>query len=474
VARRVKPSEECDSADLPKTRATRYKPALLSSTVYLHPSSSLHKTSPEYVVYADVAATEKRSYLGGATAVDASWLCDDAAALTSLSAPLEDPMPRYVPSKGIVVCFSQPHFGKHRWALPLRAERMRADEGGCGAFAAAVLSGAVSPPMQTLRERMAAKPSLCARAEGKTQRRVGELVHALQRRGVASKEELKAQWRRDPAYLMREATLWMKRGHEHFLERAWPRVVANALGEENAPRDSSSARQMTDQGARSGGGVAGVAVAGGLDEHAERAGERARLARAHSARRAVAPTAARSRRRERRRRKKRAPRRMKQNDAARTRRRRDGVPTRRRSTRGSASGTDEDLVLVCDTNRNEKTSCRTTRRRVVMSRIRSFSSFRFFFALENENALRGSVRRVGRMPSDTKTGELSVYRRNPASVGVRRSRDARRRRRAPILARHPACAWCAETGGVGGRACASNAREDAGQRVGGTFRDGVF
>ena len=278
VARRVKPSEESDSADLPKTRATRYKPALLSSTVYLHPSSSLHKTSPEYVVYADVAATEKRSYLGGATAVDASWLCDDAAALTSLSAPLEDPMPRYVPSKGIVVCFSQPHFWKHRWALPLRAESMRADEGGCGAFAAAVLSGAVSPPMQTLRERMAAKPSLCARAEGKTQRRVGELVHALQRRGVASKEELKAQWRRDPAYLMREATLWMKRGHEHFLERAWPRVVANALGEENAERDSSSARQMTDQGARSGGGVAGVAVAGGSDEHAERAGERARLA----------------------------------------------------------------------------------------------------------------------------------------------------------------------------------------------------
>jgi hypothetical protein len=107
---------------------------------------------------------------------------------------------------------------------------------------------------------------------------VGELVHALQRRGVASKEELKAQWRRDPAYLMREATLWMKRGHEHFLERAWPRVVANALGEENEPRDSSSARQMTDQGARSGGGVAGVAVAGGLDEHFERAGERARLA----------------------------------------------------------------------------------------------------------------------------------------------------------------------------------------------------
>ena len=43
-----------------------------------------------------------------------------------------------------------------------------------------------------------------------------------------------------------------------------------------------------------------------------------------------------------------------------------------------------------------------------------------------------------------------------------------------ILARYPAYAWCAETGGVGGRARASNAREDAGERVGGTFRDAVF
>jgi hypothetical protein len=74
------------------------------------------------------------------------------------------------------------------------------------------------------------------------------------------------------------------------------------------------------------------------------------------------------------------------------------VPTRRRSTRGSASGTDEDLVLVCDTNRNEKTSCRTTRRRVIASRTRSFSPFRFFIALENENALR-STRRTDAFPT---------------------------------------------------------------------------
>ena len=131
--------------------------------MYLHPSSSLHKTSPEYVACADVVAGDARAYLGGATAVDASWLVDDAAALASLSAPLEDPAPRYVPDKGIVVAFTQPHFGKHRWALPLRAEPISYDAGGCGAFAAALLSGAVSRPMLDLRARLAASPR-CARA----------------------------------------------------------------------------------------------------------------------------------------------------------------------------------------------------------------------------------------------------------------------------------------------------------------------
>ena len=261
VARRVKPSEALDPQRHTKTRATRYKPALLGDTVYLHPSSSLHKTSPEYVAYADVVAGDARAYLGGATAVDAAWLADDAAALASLSAPLEDPAPRYVPDKGIVVAFTQPHFGKHRWALPLRAEPISYDAGGCGAFAAALLSGAVSRPMLDLRARLAAKPSLCARAEGKTQRRVSELVHALQRRRVASKRELQAQWRRDPAFLMREARGWMKRGHEHFLERAWPRVVAAALGAETDVADVADVAHLARGGAREGGGDAQKKVA---------------------------------------------------------------------------------------------------------------------------------------------------------------------------------------------------------------------
>ena len=88
-----------------------------------------------------------------------------------------------------------------------------------------------------------------------------QLVHALQRRRVASKRELQAQWRRDPAFLMREARGWMKRGHEHFLERAWPRVVAAALGAETDVADVADVAHLARGGAREGGGDAQKKVA---------------------------------------------------------------------------------------------------------------------------------------------------------------------------------------------------------------------
>lgn len=232
VARRVKANEltdqERDTGG--HTKAVRYKPALLNQTVYLHPSSALHKTSPEFLAYVDLQQTEKRAYLGGATAVDAAWLADHASALTSPGPLLEDPPPRYVQTSGTVVAFTQPHFGHHRWKMPLRASLMCAVDGGCGAFAAALLSGAVSPPFTELRDKLAAKPVLCARPEGKTQRRVGELVHQLQHRQVASKADLIMQWRNDPAWLMAQLRDWMRRGHEHVLERWWPKIVASVLG----------------------------------------------------------------------------------------------------------------------------------------------------------------------------------------------------------------------------------------------------
>ena len=244
VARRAKAAEAAAAAERDeaegngRTRATRYRPAMLDATVFLHPTSALHRTSPEYVVYVDVIQTAKRPYLARATAVDGAWLVDDAPAMTSLSAALEDPAPRYAPGRDAVVTFHQPHFGRHRWALPLHAKpAAAADSGACGAFAAALLSGAVSPPVGDLRERLAAKPSICARPEGKSQRRVGELVHALRRRGVATRAALVAAWRSDATFLLPELRTGCGAGKD---------TRSNARG----PRSSRGRRRRTPRGRR--------------------------------------------------------------------------------------------------------------------------------------------------------------------------------------------------------------------------------
>lgn len=44
----------------------RYEAAFLEGTLYLHPTSPLAVTAPEYVVFTEVVQTEKRAYMRGA------------------------------------------------------------------------------------------------------------------------------------------------------------------------------------------------------------------------------------------------------------------------------------------------------------------------------------------------------------------------------------------------------------------------
>ena len=155
---------------------------------------------------------------------------DDAPALSYLSSALEEPAPRYVAARDSVVAFHQPHFGRHRWELPLWPNPLAVDHpSACGAFAAALLAGAVATPMGDVRERLAGKPSVCARPEGRSQKLVVELVASLQRRGVASKSALATQWRKDPRYLLPEMLGWMKSGQGYALEKLWPKIVASTV-----------------------------------------------------------------------------------------------------------------------------------------------------------------------------------------------------------------------------------------------------
>jgi ATP-dependent RNA helicase DHX37/DHR1 len=229
VARRVKPREQLSGAP---SRAVRYRAALAAGSghVFLHPSSSLARSAPEWVVYTELLATGARPYMLGATEIDPAWLPGAAPRLVTLSAPLADPAPRYVGGAAdAVVAWRDATYGPQAWQLPRVAAPLPVgSDGAIAAFAAALLEGTVSAAMAPLVPRLAAPPATAARPEARSQRRVGELLHALKRRGIASRAALRAAWRAEPRYLLPELSAWMRAGTQHALERAWPDIVACA------------------------------------------------------------------------------------------------------------------------------------------------------------------------------------------------------------------------------------------------------
>jgi len=254
IARRAKQQEieqamrhAEDKGQGKQTKATRYVPALLDVPVFLHPTSSLHRSTPDYVVYTDLLQTEKRPYIVGATAIEPEWLIEHASALVDRGTMLSDPSPRYASSKDKVVGWIAPAFGPHRWELPLYQIDVESIDVKCAVFASALLSGAVSPPMSELREKLAAKPLLACRPEGKTQMRVVDLLGALKRYdgGICTRAQLSAMWAKNPRYLYNELKAWMKTGKAYALETVWGAVVRGVTTPRLSSKNKDGAKKKT-------------------------------------------------------------------------------------------------------------------------------------------------------------------------------------------------------------------------------------
>ena len=222
------------------TKALRYKPAFSSSSnlgggdrpVFLHPSSALHKTASEFIVYNDLIQTAKRPYVVGATTVEPNWFGSKEVGsgeclLNGMDKVLDDPMPRYAPNRDRVVCWVAPRFGPHLWELPLRAMNVEELEKAVGPFATALLNGLVFDCFLVIKDKYAAKPVLCSKIEGRSQPRVVNLLYALKKRSICSKEKLIEVWssplKKDSDYLREEIKVWLKQGKQHVLDNIWGR-----------------------------------------------------------------------------------------------------------------------------------------------------------------------------------------------------------------------------------------------------------
>lgn len=206
----------------------RYHPCALDEEVFLHPRSALHATAPEFVAYLQLVRTPKRPYMAGVTAVEPAWLAACGTPLAALSPPLPEPAPAYRPEADAVVAWHDVGYGRRGWPLPRVARRADDASVRAAAFAAALLSGAALPAMRSLAPALVAPPATAARRELAGLPRVGELLAALEARGVDSRAALAAAWRRDPSFLRPQLALWVAKARQGALTQLWPRLLQEA------------------------------------------------------------------------------------------------------------------------------------------------------------------------------------------------------------------------------------------------------
>ncbi|XP_066545535.1 putative ATP-dependent RNA helicase DHX37 [Amia ocellicauda] len=218
LARRVQPHELLD----PQWR-NGYKTPLLDDPVFIHPSSALFKSLPEFVVYQEITETRKL-YMRGISAVEANWIPQLLPQYCHFGKPLETPPPRLCPDSGRVRCHCESTFYRVGWQLP--AVEMDYPEGleRYKLFARFLLEGEVCPKLRSYSKCLLSSPSTMLKTWAKLQPRTEALLGALVTEKVDCRQALLSAWSRDGKYLLSVYCQWLPEVMHQNVAKDWPPV----------------------------------------------------------------------------------------------------------------------------------------------------------------------------------------------------------------------------------------------------------
>ncbi|KAJ0068081.1 hypothetical protein NL108_015563, partial [Boleophthalmus pectinirostris] len=191
LARRVQAEDILD----PKWK-NGYKTPLLDDPVFIHPTSALFKTLPDFVVYQEIMETSKM-YMKGVSAVEAQWVPQFLMQYCHFDSPLDSPAPWFCPSTGTVRCQRSSTFFRVGWQLP--AVEMEYPEGleKYKLFAKFLLEGQVCPKLKMHCVHLLSNPSIMLKSWAKLQPRTETLLNALVSVRVDCRDQLMTLWKSD-------------------------------------------------------------------------------------------------------------------------------------------------------------------------------------------------------------------------------------------------------------------------------------
>ncbi|XP_064793067.1 probable ATP-dependent RNA helicase DHX37 [Oncorhynchus masou masou] len=218
LARRVQQEELLD----PKWR-NGYKTPLLDEPVYIHPSSALFKTLPQFVVYQEVLETTKM-YMRGVSAVEPEWVPQLLTQYCHFGSPLETPSPWLCASTGRVKCHSTSTFFRCGWQLP--AIEMDYPDGleRYKLFAKFLLEGQVCPKLKQHSSYLLSNPSIMMKTWAKLQPRTEALLGALVSERVDCRDALLSSWKNHDKFLLTAYCQWIPEAKHQDVAKSWPPI----------------------------------------------------------------------------------------------------------------------------------------------------------------------------------------------------------------------------------------------------------
>ncbi|KAJ9589594.1 hypothetical protein L9F63_017179, partial [Diploptera punctata] len=218
VARKMSKSEFEKTGILANWRYA-YRCTEMEEPVFMHPSSVFKESPPEWVVYQEVIETSKM-YMKGITAIEPGWLPIYAHGLCNLSAPLDEPLPRFDEKSEKMYCYVTGTFGRAGLQLPImqiefprRIERFKW-------FACFLLEGKVCPKLKKYTASLLSTPITMVKSWAKT----GFLQYALRAREVDSKSKLLEAWKKDSTYLLAAYLKWIPESAHNEVALGWPPI----------------------------------------------------------------------------------------------------------------------------------------------------------------------------------------------------------------------------------------------------------
>nr|XP_046243910.1 probable ATP-dependent RNA helicase DHX37 [Scatophagus argus] len=218
LARRVQAEDLLD----PKWK-NGYKTPLMDEPVFIHPTSALFKTLPEFVVYQEIMETTKM-YMKGVSAVEAEWVPKLLPQYCHFDSPLESPLPWFSLSTGTVRCHRSSTFFRVGWQLP--AVEMEYPDGleRYKLFSRFLLEGQVCSKLKKHAGHLLSNPSIMLKTWAKLQPRTEALLGAMISKKVDCRDALLSVWKTDDKFLLSAYCQWLPEAMHQEVAKSWPPV----------------------------------------------------------------------------------------------------------------------------------------------------------------------------------------------------------------------------------------------------------